>query len=178
MPFESVQGTMNFRPGTKLTLTLSGGAEEMQFVDPSAPPLLTPIFSGMLDYLLFRNTTVSLSGSRSVNPSFFGNQVEVATRVGGSIRQQLSKKWSVALNAGYSTEPLTSIVPGPLPPYFLGTPPRTSLAVDEEDSSTTFGASVSYAVVEHGAISAFYMVNNNSSGQSNYKYSSTRLGFL
>jgi hypothetical protein len=176
MPFESVQGTMNFRPGEKLSLTLSGGVEEMQFVDPSAPPLLTPIFSGNLQYQLFPSTVINLIGSRSSNPSYFGNQVEVATRVAASISQQFSKKWSAALNAGYSTEPLTSIVPAPLPRYFLGVPPTTSLVEDEEQNSTSYGIRLTYAVVERATISLFYTINDNSTGQANYSYSSHQVG--
>lgn len=176
MPFESIQGTMNFHPGKKLTLTLSGGAQDMQFVHPSAPSLLTPVFSGSLQYQLFRDTLISLSGSRSANPSFYANQVEVATTVGGSIRQQLSKKISLALNAGYSTEPLTSIVPGPLPQYFLGTPPRTTLTEDMNSSSTSLGVSLSYAVLERVNMSVYYTINNNSSGQSSFAYSSRQAG--
>jgi len=176
MPFESYQGTMNFRPGKKLSLTLSGGVEDTQFVHPSAPSLLTPIFSGSLRYQLFPATSISLSGSRSANPSYFGNQLEVATSVGGSIQQQLSKKLSLAFNAGYSTEPLTSIVPGPLPQYFLGTPPRTTLTEDLNNNSTSFGASLSYAVIKRGTISVFYSVNDNSSSQANYSYSSHQVG--
>jgi hypothetical protein len=177
MPFESVQGTLNFRPGKKLTLVLSGGGEDLQFVHPSAPSLITPVFSGSLQYQLFPDTLISVSGSRVVNPSYFGNQVEVATAVGGSIRQQLSKKFTLTVNAGYSTIPLTSIEPGPLPQFFLGTPPRTSLVVDEEDNSTSFGVSLSYAVVERGLISVFYTVNDNAAGQANYSYSSSQIGF-
>ena len=33
MPFEQVQGRINFHPGPKLTLTLSGGVEDRQFID-------------------------------------------------------------------------------------------------------------------------------------------------
>jgi hypothetical protein len=101
----------------------------------------------------------------------------VSTSVGASIRQQLSKKITVSLNAGYSTEPLTSIEPATLPQYFFGTPPRTPLTVDETDSSTTFGVTLAYAIVERGNISVFYSINQNSSSQANYSYSSSQIGF-
>jgi len=177
MPFESVQATINFRPREKLTLSLSGGAEEMQFVNPSAPALITPIFSGTLQYQLFRNTSVSVGGSRTVTPSFFGNEVLVNTAVSASIRQQLSPKLSLAVNGGYSTEPLTSIVPAPQPKYFLGRAPTTFLTENEPQNSTSFSVSLSYAVVAQGAFAVFYSVNDTSSGQSNFGYSSTQVGF-
>jgi opacity protein-like surface antigen len=140
--------------------------------------LLTPVFSAGLNYQLFRNTLLSAGASRSVTPSYFGNQVEVATTVGASIAQRLSPKLSLSLNAGYSTEPLIGIVPGqPLPQYFLGTPPRTALVEDEEQNSTSVGVGLSYAVLQRVAIAAFYSVSQNSSSQSNYKYSSSQIGF-
>jgi hypothetical protein len=177
MPSETIQGTMNFRPGKKLSLVLSGGVEDLQFVHPSAPSLLTPIFSGSFRYQILPGMTVSLSGSRSENPSYFGNQVEVATSFGASIQQQLSKKISFALNAGYSTEPLTSIVPGPLPQYFFGAPPRSDLSVDRQNTTTSYGANLSYAIVKRGSISVFYSINQNNSSQANYSYSSSQIGF-
>jgi hypothetical protein len=178
MTFESLEGSITFHPGKKLRLSLSGGVEDLQFINPTAPSLLTPVFSAGLNYQLFRNTLLSAGASRSVTPSYFGNQVEVATTVGASIAQRLSPKLSLSLNAGYSTEPLIGIVPGqPLPQYFLGTPPRTALVEDEEQNSTSVGVGLSYAVLQRVAIAAFYSVSQNSSSQSNYKYSSSQIGF-
>ncbi len=176
LPFEEIQGTMNFRPGKRLSLTLSGGAEDMQFVHPSAPSLITPIFSAALRYQLFPDTSISLAGSRSVSPSYFANQVEVVTSVGGSISQKLSQKLSLSIGAGYSTEPLTSIEAGPLPQYFLGNAPTTTLVVDRQDSSSSFSVGLSYAIIPRGSFSVFYSYGENSSSQSNFKYSSSQYG--
>jgi hypothetical protein len=178
MPFETVEGTLNFRPGPKLMLTLSGGAEDLQFVDPSAPSIVEPIFSAALGYEPFFGTALSLTASRSVSPSFFGNNYEVATRLGGSIRQRLSHKWSLILNGGYTTEPVTTIVPGPLPQYFFGVPPpRSFLTETEAENATSFSARLSYAFVRQGAFTIFYTTTRNSSGQSNFAFSSTQYGF-
>ena len=177
MPFETVQATINFRPGEKLSLNLSGGAEDMQFVNPSAPPLITPVFSGALQYQLSRNTSISVGGSRTVSPSFFGNEVLFNTAVSASIRQQLSPKLALAVNGGYSTEPLTAIVPAPQPKYFIGPAPTAFLTETEQQNATTFNVSLSYAFVTQGAFTVFYSVNDSSSGQSNFGYSSTQAGF-
>jgi hypothetical protein len=176
MPFEQLQGRINFHPGTKLTLTLSGGVEDRQFVDPSAPPLISPVFSGALQYQIFQPTTISLNASRAVTPSLFENQVEVITAVSGSVRQELSKKFSLEGNVGYSTEPLTSIAPGPLPQYYLGTPPRSTLQVVRNETVTSYRISLSYAVVERATLSVFYTLRDNSSGQSSFAYTSRQVG--
>jgi hypothetical protein len=177
MPFETVQGTLAFQPGQKLALFVSAGGEDMQFVNPSAPRLITPIFSGSVQYQLFPDTSISLSGSRSVNPSFFGNQVQVTTAVGASIRQILSQKWSLTLNAGYTTEPLTGIVPQALPQFFVGAAPRTFLVQDETLHSATIGMTLSYAIVKRVSLSAYCSVNDTTSSQSNFRYTSTQIGF-
>lgn len=177
MPYEVVQGTVAYQPGQKLSMFVSGGAEEMQFVDPSAPPLITPVFSASVQYQLFPKTALALSGSRMVTPSYFGNQVQVTTEVGASIRQVLSEKLSLTVNAGYTTEPLTSIVPQPLPQFFIGTPPTTYLAQTETLHSSVFGMTLSYAVARRVALSAYWSINDTTSSQANFRYSSTQVGF-
>jgi hypothetical protein len=178
MPFEQIQGRINFHPGPKFLLTLSGGVEDRQFTDPDAPPLISPIFTGALQYQIFQPTTLSLNASRTVTPSLFDNQIEVVTAYSGSIRQQLSRKFSLDANAGYTTMPLTSIEPGPLPQYFLGAPPQSTLQVVRNDRITSFGISLSYAVVERATLSVFYRLSDNSSGQSSYAYTSRQVGLF
>jgi hypothetical protein len=176
MPFEQIQGRINFQPGPKFLLTLSGGVEDRQFRSPDAPPLISPIFSGSLQYRIFQPTTISLNASRTVTPSLFNNQIEVITAYSGSIRQALSKKFSLEVNGGYTTMPLDSIEPGPLPQFFLGTPPRTTLQVVSKDTVTSFRFSLSYAVVERASLSIFYMLSDNSTGQSSFAYTSRQVG--
>lgn len=177
MPFEQLQGRIHFHPGPKLTLTLSGGVEDRQFIDPSAPPLISPIFSGTLAYQLFQPTTLSVNASRTVTPSLFNNEVEVITSVNGSVAQQLTPKFSLNVGGGYTTEPLTSIVPGPLPQYFIGTPPQTTLAEIRTDTITSFKISLLYQIVPRCTLSVYYTYLDNSSGQGNFSYTSKQIGF-
>jgi hypothetical protein len=173
---ESYQGTMNFHPRQKLSLTLSAGFEVSQFIDPSAPSLTSPIFSASLSYQLFRFTSLSVTASRSFSPSYYANQVEDVTAVGATLQQTISRKLSLSLNGGYSSQPLTSVVPGPLPQYFVGTPPTSTLTEVQNNTATTYGATLSYAILERLSISASYVVSQNSSSQANFKYSSTQMG--
>jgi hypothetical protein len=175
-PFESLQGTMNFHPGPKLTMSFSGGIEDMQFVHPSAPALVSPIYSGSLQYRPFNGTAVSLTASRSVTPAYYGNQIEEATSVGAAVSQQLTKKLTLSVNAGYSSEPLTEIVAAPLPQFFLGAPPRTALSEDQENNTTSLTISLSYLPIKNGAITVSYSKSDNSSGQANFSYSSSQIG--
>jgi hypothetical protein len=138
--------------------------------------LINPTFSASLIYRPLRNTSVSLTASRTVTPTFYANEIEVVTGVNAAIRQQLSKKFALTLSAGYTTEPLTSIEPAPLPKYFLGPPPVRALTVVENNDYTTVGITLSYAVISRGFISVFYTSSDNSSGQANFKYSSSQVG--
>jgi hypothetical protein len=176
MPFEQLQGRVNYHPGPKLTLTLSGGVEDRQFLDPSAPPLISPLFAGTLVYSNAL-TTVSLTASRTVTPSLYANEIEVITAYGGSIRQQLSKKFSVEGDAGYTSTPLTSIVPAPLPQYFIGAPPQSDLVEVLNDNTTSLTARLSYDVLQSLSLSVFYTWRDYSSGQANFSYISRQAGF-
>jgi hypothetical protein len=138
--------------------------------------LLNPTFSASLIYKPLPNTAVTLTASRTVTPSFYANAIIEETGVNGAIRQQLSPKFFLTLSAGYMTEPLTSIQPAPLPPFFLGPPPTRTLTVVENNDYTTVGVTLSYAVISRGIISVFYTSSDNSSGQANFKYSSTQVG--
>src|SRR5665213_1470380 len=176
MPFEQLQGRLNFRPGTKLALSLSGGVEDRQFVGPSAPSLISPIFRASLQYQLLKPTSISLSASRSVTPSYYGNEVQTSTTLNGGVHQQLSQKFALGLSVGYSTTPFTSIEPGALPQYYFGSPPRTPLQVVRNDTTTLFRVSLSYAVTTRAGLSVFYTKSEIASGQSAFSYSSSQGG--
>jgi hypothetical protein len=178
MPFEQVQGRLNYHPGPKLTLTLSGGVEDRQFLNPGAPPLIDPIFSAGIIYSNLA-TTISLSASRTVIPSLFAEQVEVITAYSATIRQKLTKKFSLEGDASYTSIPLTSIEPVALPAqYFPGEPPPTALLeVVRNDDIKSLKISLIYAVVDRITCSAFYTWRDNSSGEAAYAYTSRQYGF-
>jgi hypothetical protein len=183
MPFEEAQARIIFTPGPKFTMTLSGGVEDRQFINPSAPPLIGPVFSGTLLYHIFEPTTISLNASRTITPSLFEDQVETITAFGGSVRQQLSKKISIGVNAGYTSIPQTSIVAEPeqqLPQYFFGTAPSSPVILVQEANTDTVkscGISLSYAVVQRATISVFYTVRDNSSSEAELSGWSHQGGF-
>lgn len=177
MPFEQVLGRVDFHPGSKISLSITGGGEDRQFVNPSAPPLITPIFNGQVTYSNYL-TTVTLVCSRSVTPSLFQNDVETITSYSATLRQELSRKFSIQGNAGYIQIPETSIVPGPLPQFYIGAPTVTPLSRISNDDVTSLGISLSYALVpDHAILSVLYNWRNNSSGQAAFSYLSHQVGF-
>jgi len=174
MPYEQLQGKINFHPGPKLTLTLSGGVEDRQFTGPSAPSLISPIFNGSLQYQIFQPTTIIINASRTTTPSFLTNaEVQVSTSFSGSIRQQLSKKLSLEGDASYSTTPYTGIETAMVGFHFGNAP---ALQVVRNDTTTSYRISLAYNIVERASLSIFYSLSDNTSSQSGFGYSSRQIG--
>lgn len=176
MPFEDYRARIVFDPGSKLLLSVDGGLEDRQFIDPSAPSLITPVFDASLSYQVLLGTVISIAGSRAATPALFSNEVTVVTSVNGSIRQHLIKTTYLEIGAGYSSEPFTSIEPAPLPKYFFGTPPRSSTT--EVRSDTTEFARISLSTTFRTRLtgSIFYFLSQNDSSQSDYSFKTTQVG--
>jgi hypothetical protein len=177
MPFEEILGRIIFRPGTKLHLIVMGGVEDRQFIQPSASALVTPVFNASAVYQLFPETTVTVAGNRTVTPSFYGNEVNTVTSVTADVHQKIVGNMFLDVSGGYTSEPYTSIEPGPLPPSFSNlTPPTSTLAVVRSDTITTAQVRLSTAFRTHFTGSIFYTLNEYGSSQSNYKYSGNQVG--
>ncbi len=176
MPFEEALGRVVFQPDTKLNVTLVGGVEDRQFIHPSAPSLVGPVFTALGHYQILEGTALSVSASRTVTPSFYGNEVNTVTSVTGGIHQHIVGNLNFDITGGYTTEPFTSIVAGPLPEFFLGPPPRTALVVTRTDTTTyaQFRLSMQFRTRLTGSV--FYMVSDYSSSQANFNYSGNQVG--
>jgi hypothetical protein len=177
MPFEQLQGRISFASGRKVSLVLSGGVEDRQFLDPSAPPLISPIFSAQGLYQPFESSTLSVQAARTVVPSFFSNEINTHTVATAGWRQRLLNRLYFDVTGSYSTEPYTSIEPGPLPPHYLGKPPTSTLQVVRNDTTTTVGFSLSCTFHQHLTANAYYDLNQAHSSQSAFSASTSQIGF-
>jgi hypothetical protein len=177
MPFEEVQGRVNFQPGTKLTLSVTGGVQDRQFINPSAPSLVTPIFNAAAQYQVLTGTLLTLAGSRTVIPSYFGNEVNVTTSATADISQRIIGKMYFSISGSYVLEPFTSIVAGPLPQYYFGFPPTTALAQTRTDTRTNVKATLSTVIRTRLTASIFYLRSDNTSSQADFSYSGNQVGF-
>ena len=77
MTSEQLQGRITWLVVNKLSFVLSGGAEDRQFLAPGVANLISPIFSFSAQYSPFEVTTLSLSASHTVSPSFFSDRKSV-----------------------------------------------------------------------------------------------------
>jgi hypothetical protein len=176
MPFEQLQGSITFRPASKFFLSLSAGAEERQFINPSAPSELNPLFNALILYQLTPKTLLTLNASRTVVPSVIQNEINVNTTVLLDLREQLSKRFDFDLTGNYTSVPFTSIVPGKLPPYFLGQATRTTLVEVRDDTLMAVKATLSFHPTSRLTASIFYSLSQNASSQENFSYTATQVG--
>jgi hypothetical protein len=164
MTSEQLQGRITWRVVNKLSFVLSGGAEDRQFLAGGVPDLISPIFSLSAQYSLFEVTTLSLSASRSVSPSFFSDQVTESTSISAGLHQRLLGKLSLDLSGGYGTST-----------YHASSTALVAANVSNYDT-TTFSARLSIPVLKRGSAAVFYSVNYNSSGAATYNYTTTQVG--
>jgi hypothetical protein len=174
MPFEEGLARVNFAPGDKLTLAVTGGLQERQFVDPSAPTLVAPIFNAEAHYQVLDGTALEISGSRTVVPSFFGNEVNVETSAAADIRQRVIGRMFLTLSGTYMFEPFTAVVPGHMP--YFGVPLTTYLQQVRTDNRTNVRLTLSTVIHTRLDASLFYLHAVNSSTQAGFSYSGNQVG--
>jgi hypothetical protein len=176
MPFEQILGRVIFQPGSKLYLVVSGGYEDRQFVRPSAPALVGPVFQAYAMYQALEGTLFSFGGDRTVTPSLFENEVNTITSVTADIRQKIVGKMFFKISGGYTSEPFTSIEAAPLPKYYFGAPPRTPLQVTRADTRTFVEFTLSTTFRARLTGSVFYRLIASDSSQANFNYSGNQVG--
>ena len=164
MTSEQLQGRITWTVVNKLSFVVSGGAEDRQFLAPGVPDLISPIFSFSAQYSLFETTTLSLSASHTVSPSFFSDQVTEGTSISAGLHQRLLGKLFLDLSGGYGTSTYHASSTAP------GNPNISNY------DSTSFSAGLSLPVLKRGSAAVFYSVNYNSSGGANYNYTTTQVG--
>jgi hypothetical protein len=128
------------------------------------PDLISPIFSFSAQYSPFEVTTLSLSASHTVSPSFFSDQVSESTSISAGLHQRLLGKLSLDLSGGYATSTYSASSTAP------------SNANISNYDTTTFGARLSIPVLKRGTAAVFYSMNYNSSAAATYNYTTTQVG--
>lgn len=169
MTSEQLQARIIWQIGNKLSFQLSGGLNDLQFLNSAIPDLLTPIASLSAQYRLFEPTTLSISVNRTVAPSYFQSETTEGTTVSAGVRQRLLGKLYLGVNGGYSTQTFhsTTVTPG---------------AALSNYSTSSFNVSLSAALLKRASASIFYQetyVSTSGMGTSTalYNYSTRQAGF-
>lgn len=162
MTSEQLQGRVTWRPGEKLFLSVSGGAEVRQFLDSRASNLVNPLFGLSAQYQLFECTTLSVGASETIAPSYYAAEVTETTSVIGGLRQRLLGKLFLDLNGGFTKTQYVLTV--------LSTPEV------RDDNGTFFTARLSLQVLRRGTVGVLYSQTDNDSNQGRYSLSSRQVG--
>jgi hypothetical protein len=164
MTSEQVNGRLNWTLGQKLTLSLSGGFEERQFLGTHLPDSTTPIFNASLIYQPFEQTVLTLTGSRSVTASYFQSQITEITGFTGTLQQRLFGKLGLAVTGGFTSTSYKST--------FFG-----FFTVTREDDHSIVNVRLTYPFLKNATASIFYDWSDNSSSVNGFKYQSNQGGF-
>jgi len=162
MSYEQVQGRLTWQVADKLSLVVSAGYEEWQFLDVNTQDLVSPLFGASLLYRPFAGTTLSLNAARSIMVSYIFNQVIENTGVTGGIQQRLFKKLLFDLTGGYSVASYEASAFG--------------LALSREDHNLVLNARLSVPFLKRGTVGTFFQANHNDSTVSAFRVSTTQIG--
>jgi hypothetical protein len=159
--YEQLQGRVNWRVTDKISIQANAGFEEMQFQTGGAGGLFNPVFGAAIQYQPFEQTRISLNASRTVEPSYFQDQVQETTSVSAGLNQRLLQKFYFDLDVGYSSDD------------YAGT---TGLGETRTDNYYYLNARLSHQFLKRGTLAIFYQHTENSSSQPGFGYSSNQVG--
>jgi len=176
MTFEQAQGAATWTPGEKFTMTAGAGIEVRQLLGSE---LINPIFNAAATYKPWEHTAASLRASRTVAPSFFNDDVIVATSISADVSQRFLQRFTLDVSGGYSSTPFVGFA---RVSEFLNfheqtqINPTTTVQQSRADTSRFATIRLSTAVRKRGTVSVFYSYLTTSSGLSAYNFSSTQVG--
>jgi hypothetical protein len=156
------QVQLQYPLGEKVSMSIHGGEEDREFLSKPERRLLTPIYGGSITYLPFQTTSLSLSTSRSVQPSFFANEATTSTNWTLALQQRLLEHFMLSATAGYQQSTYLDEV--------------HALNVNRSDNAQIYGLRLSTTLLRRGTIAVFYNRTQNSSDQTGYTFSSSQYG--
>jgi hypothetical protein len=160
--FEQLQGRINWQASSKVGVTLSGGADFREYQDSSIPASASPIFGLTARYQPFDYTTLSLTGSRSVNASYYRSQLTEDTMISANLSQRLVGKLTLYLGGGFGNSQYKSA--------------SSAVQSGRGDDRTFFNASLSLPFLRRASASVSYSYNENISNTSGYTRTSNQYG--
>ena len=161
--YEELQGRVLGQITPKLSLSLNGGGQVMEFVNSTASPLLSPIFAAALNYQPFSHTTLSLNASEMTASSYYVNQVADTKLLGVSLRQRLLGMLLLTVSGGYANTAYTASASG--------------VPINADLNYQYVRVALSKTIFKRGDVSIFWSNSSNASNQPGYGYSSNQVGF-
>jgi hypothetical protein len=161
--FEQGQARLNWRVRDKLSIQLSGGFQETEFLGgQGAPDLFSPIYGGSIQYQLFDPTQISIYFNRVVSPSLFVGEYTEDTVIGCSISQRFFKQFFLNVSGAYNNQ------------QYVASSADVSAA--RTDKFYSVDVRLSHAVLERGTLSIFYQYGRDNSTVGGYSFISNQYG--
>ena len=160
---EQLQARVQWRATDKISLALSGGAEFTQFTDGGESPLINPVFSGSLQYQPVEQTQLSLTAGRTVETSYYQNQITENTSVSAGVNQRLFQRYFLNVTGAYNWTSYVGAV--------------SAAAVNSPGEYYSINARLSTTVLKRGSVGVFYSYSQNITDQTGLAYSSNQVGF-
>ncbi|HND60295.1 MAG TPA: hypothetical protein PLB90_02370 [Opitutaceae bacterium] len=183
---------LRWRPTDKITFAATGGREHRKVHKQGIAAEDSPTFDLSMDYQPFDHTKVSLSGNKSVRPSFFENGVTKSKSWNVELEQRLLGK--LTLTAGYGQEwshflgshrifiPSVSYEDildddGNVIGTLTITNYNPATAIDRRnDAIDTFHARLSLPVLRRGTLAVIYQRLHDESTKAGYSFTSNQVG--
>lgn len=163
MTFQQLQGRISAAISQKVSLSLNGGAEIRQFVDSDRDPMINPVMGAAISYSPFDATRLTLSADRSISSSYFQNSVNQRTSLTLTLSQRLLSRLNLGLSGGYNVVEYEST--------------QVDAGTTRSDENYNFRASLSTSFLRRGTASVYYAINQHSSDETGYDFSSKQIGF-
>ena len=162
--FEEVSGQIRWRATDKISLKLSGGFEDQQFLAQGYSDSLNPVFSASIQYQPFPVTEITLTASRTVNASsyYILAQNSEDTLVSLDLNQRLLKKFNADLTFTYTSEDYTVSL--------------LNRSGNRTDNMYSFNARLSHPFCRRGTWSLIYQYSENQSTVGGLGYNNTMVG--
>ena len=175
--FEQIQARVNWRLTDLLSLQLSAGVSETEFVGSGGNgDIFSPIYTATLQFQPFSQTELSLYASRYVSPSVLVDEYTEGTSFGASASQRFFGQFYVSVAAGYTDEKYVS--PDVLALVQVG--PKAYelelLNLGRHDKFYTLNARLSHAFLGRGSIALFYSYSGDQSTAPGYSFASNQFG--
>jgi hypothetical protein len=152
---------VTWRVTGKTTADVYAGWERRKFLDGVNLTQSTPVYGAAVTLRPFEFTTVSLSASRQVTPSFFYGQTRESTRWGLDLNQRLlGRLWFGAGIARDDADYASSLA---------------ALAVVRRDERDTYYVRLGMDFLRGGTVSVSYAESDNDSNLPGFTYSSSQI---
>jgi hypothetical protein len=176
--FEQLQGRVNWRLTDLLSLQVSGGFSETEFLGSQGNGnLFSPIYSASLQFKPFSETELAVYASRTVMPSPFAGQYTEDSSVGASLTQRFLQQFYFSVDGGYTDQKyVASANQYALIQISTNTAEIVLINGNRTDKFYTFSARLSHSFLDRGNVSIFYQYSDDKSTLGGYSFSSNQFG--